>query len=32
MNGLAVIALFMAGVAVGISIAVIAIINTGRKK
>ena len=32
MNGLAVIALFMAGVAVGISIAVVAFVNLGRKK
>ena len=32
MSGLGIIALFLAGVAVGISIAVIAIINTGGKK
>ena len=32
MNGLGIIAVFLAGVAVGISIAVVAFVNTGRKK
>lgn len=32
MNGLGVIAVFLAGIAIGISIAVVAFVNTGRKK
>lgn len=32
MNGVGIIALFMSGVAVGITIAVVAFVNLGRKK